>query len=230
MAELAVEHLHRHHSGHIYVANRTFERGLSMAAAYQGTAIRFDEIRDHIDKVDIIIGSTGAPNLVITRDMVKRIMRSRRNRPIFFIDIAVPRDIDPDINSLNNAYVYDIDDLKEVVDENKEDRRREAAKAERIIDEAVLQFERWYQGLGVVPTIKALRAKMEALARGELDKTLPSLTRLTPEDRQAIEKMVQATINKMLHDPTRYLKSDGCLGDRSASVDVARKLFGLDEH
>jgi glutamyl-tRNA reductase len=229
MAELAVEHLQGQRAGHIYVANRTFERGLAMASEYQGTAIRFEEIQDYIPEVDIVIGSTGAPNIVIGRDMVKGIMRGRRNRPIFFIDIAVPRDIDPAINSLNNVYVYDIDDLKGVVDENVEDRRREAAKAERIIDEAVIQFDHWYQSLNVVPTIKALRAKIEAVADAELEKALPSLAQITENERQCIERMIHSTINKILHDPTRYLKSNGCLGDRSASVDITRKLFGLDE-
>jgi glutamyl-tRNA reductase len=229
MAELAVEHLQRNRSGHIYVANRTFERGLAMASAYQGTAIRFEEIENYIDQVDIVIGSTGAADLVIRRDMVKGIMRGRRNRPIFFIDIAVPRNIDPTINSLNNAYVYDIDDLKGVVDVNIEDRQREATKAERIIEEAVIQFDHWYQSLDVVPTIKALRAKVESIAKAELEKSISSLSHLTDDDRQSIEKMIQATVNKMLHEPTRYLKSNGCFGDRSAAVDFARKLFGLDE-
>jgi glutamyl-tRNA reductase len=212
------------------VANRTFERGLAMAAGYDGTAIRFEEIPNYIDMVDIVISSTGASNLVIERDMVKGAMRGRRNRPIFFIDIAVPRDIDPKINNLNNVYVYDIDDLKGVVDENIEDRRREAAKAERIIDEAVIQFEQWYRSLDVVPTIKELRAKIEATAQAEFDKTLPMLSHLTESDRRAIEKMLQATVNKILHDPTRYLKSDGCLKDRrTVSVDFTRRLFGLDK-
>jgi glutamyl-tRNA reductase len=230
MAELAVEHLQRHHAGHIYVANRTFERGLTMAEGYKGTAIHFEEISDYINKVDVVISSTGAPDLVIRRDMVKGAMRGRRNRPIFFIDIAVPRDIDPDINSLNNVYVYDIDDLKGVVDENIEDRHREAAKAERIIDEAVIQFERWYQSLDVVPTIKDLRARIEATARAELDKTIPALSHLTESDRRAIEKMLQATVNKILHDPTQYLKNNGCLGGRrTVSVNFIRKLFRLDD-
>lgn len=230
MAELAVEHLQRHRAGHIYVANRTFKRGLAMAAEYQGTAIQFEEIVNYLNKIDIVISSTGAPNLVIERDMVKGVMRGRRNRPIFFIDIAVPRDIDPKINRLNNVYVYDIDDLKGVVDENIEDRRREAAKAERIIDEAVIQFEQWYQSLDVVPTIKALRAKIKTTAQAELDKIGPMLNHLPESDRQAIEKMLQTTVNKILHDPIRYLKSDGCMGDcRTISVDFTRKLFGLDK-
>ena len=227
MAELAVEHLIRHRSGHIFVANRTFERGMELATA--GTAIRFEEIPDYLRQVDIIISSTGAKGYILQKAHVKSVMRGRRNRPIFFIDIAVPRDIDPVINTLNNAYVYDIDDLKGVVDENIEDRNREALKADRIIDEAVINFRQWFQGLGVVPTIKALRSKMQNVAREEVRKTLQQMGHLSAQDQQAIERMTESLVNKVLHEPTRYLKSNGCQKDRAASLDIARKLFGLDD-
>ena len=229
MAELAVEHLIRHRSGHIFVANRTFERGMELATAYNGTAIRFEEIPDYLRQVDIIISSTGAKGYILQKAHVKSVMRGRRNRPIFFIDIAVPRDIDPVINTLNNAYVYDIDDLKGVVDENIEDRNREALKADRIIDEAVINFRQWFQGLGVVPTIKALRSKMQNVAREEVRKTLQQMGHLSAQDQQAIERMTESLVNKVLHEPTRYLKSNGCQKDRAASLDIARKLFGLDD-
>ena len=229
MAELAVEHLIRHRSGHIFVANRTFERGMELAAAYKGTAIRFEEIPDYLRQVDIIISSTGAKEYILQKAHVKAVMRGRRNRPIFFIDIAVPRDIDPAINALNNAYVYDIDDLKGVVDENIEDRNKEALKADRIIDEAVINFRQWFQELGVVPTIKALRLKMQSVAKEEVRKTLQQMDHLSTRDQQAIERMTESLINKVLHEPTRYLKSNGCQKDRAASLDIARKLFGLDE-
>ena len=110
-----------------------------------------------------------------------------------------------------------------------EDRQREAVKAERIIDEAVIQFRTWFEGLGVVPTIKALRAKVESVAMAEAQRTLSQLSHLAPEDRAAIEKMSRATVNKILHQPTSYLKSNGCQGDRAVSLDITRKLFGLDE-
>lgn len=229
MAELAVEHLIRQKCADIYVANRTFERGVQLADKYKGIPIRFGEISDHLSKVDIIISSTGAQGYILQKKHVKGVMRSRRNRPIFFIDIAVPRDIDPQINALNNVYVYDIDDLKEVVDENIEDRQREAVKADRIVDEAVIHFRQWYESLGVVPTIKALRAKISSAAKDEVEKTLQQMTHLSGADRQAIERMTHALVNKILHDPTHYLKSNGCQRDRAISLDVARKLFGLDE-
>ncbi len=229
MAELAVEHLIRQHIGAIFVANRTFERGVALADAFSGTAIRFEEIPEYLSQVDIIISSTGAQQYVIDRDQVKSVMRRRRNRPIFFIDIAVPRDIDPQINTLNNTYVYDIDDLKGVIDENIEDRNKEAIKAERIIDEAVIHFNRWLDGLGVVPTIKALRTKIKTLADEEVQKTMHQLNHLSAKDRKAITRMIDALTNKILHHPTDYLKSNGCQGERAESLDIARKLFNIDE-
>ena len=229
MAELAVEHLIRNKVGEIFVANRTFERGVELSNRFKGKAIRIEEIPDCLKVVDIIISSTGSPNFVIVRDQVKGVMRSRRNRPIFFIDIAVPRDIDPDINRLNNSYVYDIDDLKGVIEENIKDRNKESIKGERIVDEAVISFQHWYESLEVVPTIVALRNKIDTIARTEVDKTLQSLNNLSDNDCQAIHRMTNSLINKILHDPTIFLKSDGCYGDRFAYIDLTRRLFNLDD-
>jgi glutamyl-tRNA reductase len=229
MAELAVEHLIRNRVGNILVANRTFERGVDLAKKFNGTAIRFEEIIDCLEEVDIIISSTGSPDFIIRRDQVKGLMRSRRNRPLFFIDIAVPRDIDPQINRLLNTYVYDIDDLKGVIDENVEDRNREAVKAERIVDEAVIRFRQWFESLSAIPTVMALRNKMEAIAKTEVQKTLQSLNHLSDDDSQAIQRMTNALVNKILHDPTLFLKGNGCQGDRSVYLDVTRKLFNLDD-
>ncbi|CAB5120078.1 Glutamyl-tRNA reductase (EC [Olavius algarvensis associated proteobacterium Delta 3] len=228
MAELAVENLIRHHAGTIWVANRTFERGLELATRFGGRAIRLEEIPESLQHVDIIIGSTGATDLVITSDHVRAIMRRRKNRPLFFIDIAVPRDIDPAINRLTNCYVYDIDDLKEIIDENIEDRNREAIKGERIVEEATIRFSQWCDSLAVVPTIVALRRKMEDIIDEQIDKTLGGLKHFSETDREAFDRMKQALINKMLHDPTMFLKSNGCLGDRSLYLDVTRRMFNLD--
>ena len=228
MAELAVEHLIRNRAGEITVANRTFERGVELADRFSGKAIKFEEIIDGINDVDIIISSTGATDYVLKKSQIKQAMKNRRNRRLFFIDIAVPRDIDPAINRINNAYVYDIDDLKGIVDENIEDRQREAVKAQRIVDEAVIGFRRWYDTLEVVPTIVSLRGKVENLARQELEKTLGTLTHLSENDRQAIERMAGALVNKILHEPTNFLKKDGCRGNKAVSLDLTRKLFNLD--
>ena len=228
MAELAVEHLIRHQVGATYVANRTFENGLTLARRFKGTAIRFEEIEEHLKQVDIIISSTGAPGFVVTRDQVKPVIRARRNRPIFFIDIAVPRDIDPEINRLDHSYVYDIDDLKGVIEENIEDRQKEAVKGERIIDEAIIRFREWLDGLDVVPTIVALRKKLEAMAEVEIRRTAQGQG-MSAEAAEALQRMMGAFINKVLHEPTVFLKKDAMLGDKSAQIDTVRKLFKLDE-
>ena len=228
MAELAVEHLIRNQVSETLVANRTFENGLELSRRFNGKAIRFEEIAEHLRTVDIIISSTGAPGFVITRDIVKPVIRARRSRPIFFIDIAVPRDIDPEINRLDNSYVYDIDDLKGIIDENIEDRQKEAVKGERIIDEAVIRFREWHEALDVVPTIVALRGKLEAMAEAEIKRTVQNQG-MTAEASQALQRMMGSFINKVLHDPTMYLKRDGMLGDKSLHIDTVRKLFKLDE-
>ena len=230
MAELAVEHLIRHRSGDIFVANRTFERGVALAGRFHGKALRFEEIPDALQDVDIIISSTGSPDYILRRDQVKRVLRPRKNRPLFFIDIAVPRDIDPEINRLSNVYVYDIDDLKDVIEENVEDRNREARRAEGIIDETVVKFRQWYEGLDIVPTIVGLREKFYGIADAEIRKTLSqSLGHLSPEDGQAVRRMTNALVNKILHDPTLFLKRNGCFGEKSIYLDATRKLFRLDE-
>jgi glutamyl-tRNA reductase len=228
MAELAVEHLIRNKASEIYVANRTFENGVELAKKFNGKPIRFEEITNFLESIDIVISSTGSAEFVITRDQVKSVIRKRRNRPIFFIDIAVPRDIDPRVNRLTNSYVYDIDDLQGVVDDNIEDRQHEAIKGERIIDEAVIGFRQWYDGLEVVPTIIALRKKMESIAAAEIKKTLNS-NNIPADSASAIHKMTAALINKILHDPTMFLKKDdGMMEDKSLYIDTVRRLFKLD--
>jgi glutamyl-tRNA reductase len=230
MAELAVEHLIRNRVGDIFVANRTFERGMELANRFSGQALRFEEIPAALETVDIIISSTGAPQVVIGKDMVKQAVRNRRNRSLFFIDIAVPRDIDPDINKLSNCYVYDIDDLKGVIDGNMENRMKEAVKAERIIDESVILFGRWMEGLNVVPTIVDLKDRISAMARMELDKTLSSSLKHLPEkDAMALSRMMDAFVNKVLHDPIQFLKIKSSHRDEAASLSLARQLFNLDE-
>jgi len=228
MAELAVEHLIRHQAGQILVANRTFERAVELAGQFNGSAIKFEELIPSLEDVDIIISSTGSPDFILKRQQLKGMMRKRRNRPLFFIDIAVPRDIDPEINRLTNTYVYDIDNLKGIIEDNIEDRQREAVKGERIVDEAVLKFRHWFESLDIVPTIKALRSKMESIAASELKKTLQSRT-FSVKDSEAVQNMTRALVNKILHDPTDVLKRNGCQSGRSAYLDIARKLFKLDE-
>lgn len=229
MAELAVEHLIRNTaSGRLLVANRTFAAGVALAERFHGRAIRLEEIPENLKIADIIISSTGSPDFVITRDQVQPVMRPRKNRPLFFIDIAVPRDIDPAINRIANAYVYDIDDLQGVINENIETRQAESVKAARIVDESVVKFVEWVGHLAVVPTIIGLRKKLDAIAAMEMAKTLHALEHLSEDDRLAIERMVDAMVKKFLHDPTLFLKNPGSHRNKSVYLDFARKLFSLD--
>lgn len=227
MAELAVEHLIRYKIGSLVVANRTLERGMELAKKFNGNPVAFEEIPRVLETADIVVSSTGAKDYVLFAHQVKHVMRGRKNRPIFFIDIAVPRDIDPGINKLDNAYVYDIDDLKNVIQDNLEDRKKEAVKAERIVDEAAIQFRKWLENLSVVPTIVELRNKIETIAREELNKTTQSLHHLSAEDLMALDRMVHALTKKILHDPTMLLKSTESHWNKEAYLDLIHKLFNL---
>jgi len=228
MAELAVEHLLKQRIGKLYVANRTFERGVTLAEKFKGLTIRLEEIPDLLDQVDIIISSTGSTQLIITRDQVKAAMRARRHRPLFFIDIAVPRDIDPEINRLNNAYVYDVDDLQNIIDENIADRKKGALKGERIVDEGVIRFREWYDNLNVVPTIVSLRNKLRNIIEAEVFKTLPNVQSEQSVSDTTIQKMIDAMVNKIMHDPTRLLKQEGHHINKPVYLDLTRRLFKLD--
>lgn len=229
MAELAVEHLIRNTSSmNLLVANRTFSVGMALAGRFRGSAINLEEIQEYLKTVDIIISSTGSPNYVLTKDQVKPIMRFRKHRPLFFIDIAVPRDIDPAINRLPNAYVYDIDDLQGVISENIENRHAESVKAERIVEEAEIKFTEWFQSLDVVPTIVDLRKKLSAIMSAEFSKTLQTLPHLTETDRLAFDRLAESLIKKILHDPARFLKNPGSHRNKTVYLDFIRKLFHLD--
>lgn len=229
MAELAVEHLVTNRARPIFVANRTFERGLEIAEKFKGTAIRFEEVHDYLKQTDIVISSTGAPHYILVRGDFKGVMRARKNRPLFLIDIAVPRDIEPEINRITNVYVYDIDDLQDAIQENIEERKKEALKGKRIVDEAVVQFRRWFECLDVVPTIVALREKLEEIRQAEIKKTFASLTSASEKDRAAVDRLTVSLIKKILHDPTLFLKQRRHKDKKSLYVDIIRRLFDLDE-
>jgi glutamyl-tRNA reductase len=228
MAELAVEHLISNRVKHILVANRTFKNAVALAAKFNGEAVKFEERQAALEEVDIIISSTGATEYVLTRDQVKQAMKKRHHNTLFFIDIAVPRDIDPKINSISNAYVYDIDDLKNIVESNIEQRGKETVKAERYIEEAVVKFRKWLESLAIVPTIKALNDKMASIVELECKKTLSSLNHLSPEDIEAIRRMTQAIASRTIHDPILFLRNTGDHRDDSLYLNVTRQLFNID--
>jgi glutamyl-tRNA reductase len=200
---------------------------VGLARKFSGQAVKFEERHDALQKVDIIISSTGATDYVMTQDDVRKIMKKRHHNTLFFIDIAVPRDIDPKINDISNAYVYDIDDLKNIVESNIEQRGKETVKAQRFIDEAVVKFGEWMESLAIVPTIKALNDKMTAIVEMEFKKTLSSLNHLSQEDIDAIKRMTRAIATRTIHDPILFLRDTGDHRDDSLYLNVTRQLFNI---
>ncbi|MBU3953467.1 MAG: glutamyl-tRNA reductase, partial [Proteobacteria bacterium] len=190
--------------------------------------IQFEEREAVLAEVDIIISSTGATEYILTQDQVKRAMKKRQHKTIFFIDIAVPRDIDPKINRVSNAYVYDIDDLRSIVETNIAQREQETVKAGRFVEEAVVSFQKWMDSLSIVPTIKAINDKMTTIVEMEFNKTISSLNHLSPEDIEAVRRMTQAIATRAIHDPIRFLRNTGDHRDDSLYLNVTRQLFDLD--
>ena len=229
MCELAAQHLVRAGVKRVLVTNRTWERAVELAEQFHGEALPFSELTHALVRADIIISSTGSPDIIVGRKEASTVIKKRKNNPLFFIDIAVPRDIDPQVNSIDNVYLYDIDDLKEVAEANIKDRQHEARKAEAIVATEVEQFCRWYQSLESVPTIVSLQEKMEQIRKKELEKTLAALTKVSDKERRAMEALSEALVKKVLHGPITLLKKHGRNSEGESYVDVVKKLFQLDE-
>jgi glutamyl-tRNA reductase len=229
MCELAAQHLVRGGVKRILVTNRTWERALELAERFHGEAVPFSELSHALLRADIIISSTGSPDLVVSREEISGIIKKRKNSPLFFIDIAVPRDIDPQVNTIDNVFLYNIDDLQEVAEANIKDRRQEARRAEEIVADEAEKFCRWYQSLEVVPTIVSLQEKMEDMRTRELGKALSSLPHLSEKERKGMEALSEAIVNKILHGPVTFLKKTSRNSDGELYVDVVKKLFKLDE-
>lgn len=226
MAELAARHLVNNGVQDVLVVNRTYERGCELAGEFNGKAVRWENFLLELVHADIIICSTGAPTYVLLKDQMHKVMKERRQRPVFIIDISVPRNIDPEINKIDNVYLYSVDDLQEVVDTNIHGRKLEAEKAEEIIREEVETFNRWMSSLDSVPTIVALRQKAEDIRREELDKLKNRLPELNPDTQKAVEYMAAAIINKLIHPPMVALKED--CEDRDELIAMIKKLYGID--
>lgn len=230
MSELTAKHLVSCGAARILVANRTQARAEELAEHFGGSAVPFDALYEYLATTDIVISSTGATNFVITKDRLELAMRARRGAPLFLIDIAVPRDIDPAVNDLDDAYLYDIDALNHVVEANLEERAREAARAEAIIAEEIAAFERWLDSMEVVPTIAAIHSKADRIRRAELEKALRRLGPLSEKDVATIEALTEAIVNKTLHGPTQRLRKVAAEKDGYSYLETARYLFGLDEN
>lgn len=228
MAELAAEHLVGQGVAEVVVANRTLQRAINLARCYNGRAVSLEELLDQLQHVDIIISSTGSPDLILHKEDVRPVMRERRNRPLFFIDIAVPRDLDPAINDLDNVYLYDIDDLHNVVEMNKSERDKEAVRAQRIVAEEKLKFGKWLANMESTPTIIQLRGVIEGHVRSEVEKTLGRFEEMDEQPRLGLEKMVAAITGKIAYPSLQYLKSDNHCVSLHDRIKTIRELYQLD--
>ena len=229
MGELAARHLVNSGIKEIFIANRTFERAVKMAKAFNGTPVMFREILHYLKRADIIVTSTAARDFIITPEIVKEAMRERRNSPAFFIDIAVPRNIDPKVNKVSNVYLFDVDDLQGVVAANLKEREKEARYAEKIVMEELEGFCKWVSSLNVVPTIKSLRERFEEIRKQEVEKTLPGLKNVTDKEKKSLEAMTSAIINKILHHPVTHLKKEHDSVEGDLYIEATRKLFDLSD-
>lgn len=228
MSELAAKHLLRSGASPIFVANRTPERAVELAQAFHGTAVRFEELFEVLPKADVVISSAGAPHFIVGKEQAERLAAARRSRPIFFVDIAVPRNIDPAVNEVDNVFVYDIDDLQQVVDANKKQRERDAAWAEEIVREEVRKTMRRLASRDLVPTIVALEKRLNLIRENELDRLKGRLGALTPEQHEAVDTLTRGIINKILHGPLQELKSRAGEPEQGTFVQFIRRIFGLE--
>ena len=228
MSELAARHLMNHGAKKVLIANRTHARALQMAEDFQGVAVPFEDLSESLREVDIVISSTGAPGYIIRREMIVEVLRRRKNRLLFLIDIAVPRDIEPAAGQIDNVYLYNIDDLQDYVDENRQNREKEARKAALIIDEEVLTHQSWINTLQVVPTIVSLREKLEGIVRSEMGRSGSWFLQMNEEERRRIENLIGAIVNKILHDPITGLKEESRDNDALPYIAAIRRLFRLD--
>jgi glutamyl-tRNA reductase len=229
MTELAARHLLAHGAASIFVANRTYDRAIRLAQKFNGQAIEFNRLYETCDRADIVITSTGAPHAIFRREHGELFLSRRKNRPMFFIDIAVPRDVDPEMNKLDGIFVYDIDDLQQAVASHVADRRKEAEKADDIINDEVERFQARIQTLDIVPTIVSLQDHLETIRQAEIDRVRGRLGTISPEQELAIEALTRGIVNKIMHTPISTLKTAARESEATTVVELVRRLFNLQE-
>jgi glutamyl-tRNA reductase len=226
MAELAARHLVSGGIREIVVANRTHSTGQKLAGEMGGRAVRFEDFLEEMAHSDIVICSTGAPTYVVTKPQMQSVMKKRKQKHVFIIDISVPRNIDPEINGMENVYLYNVDDLQDVANAGLDERRREAERAEGIVEEEIETFQRWQSTLDAVPTIVALREKAESIKNSELEKIINRLPSLGEQEKKALEQVANSIINKIIHPPTAALKQDS--EDKDVLIATIKRLYELD--
>jgi glutamyl-tRNA reductase len=227
MAKLTGIHFQSQHVKQITIASRTLQSAQSLASRLDGTAVPWDRVDAALASADIVVTATGASEPVLTRSRIDDAMRSRRGRPLFIIDIAVPRDVEASVGSLDQVFLYNIDDLRTIVQENLTRRGAELARAEAIVDEEVAKYTAWMQSREIVPTVVALRQRFEAIRRAELQRLEPKLSGLPPDARARIDEVTRLIVEKLLLTPTEQLKSVSDQAMIVAYADALNRLFSL---
>src|SRR5271167_3386519 len=227
MCELAARHLLAHGAASLFVANRTYDRAIRLAQKFNGQAIEFNRLYDTCERADIVITSTGSPHFIFKPEHGQKLMALRKNKPMFFIDIAVPRDVDPEMNRVEGLFVYDIDDLQQAVSSHVADRKKEAEKAEAIVNGEVDRFHARLQTLDVVPTIVSLQDHLETIRQAEIDRVRGRLGTLTADQELAVEALTRGIVNKIMHTPISTLKTAALDPQSTTVIDLVRRLFNL---
>jgi len=228
MAELAAQHLKGAGASRLLVANRTFVTAAGLASKFGGEAVEFEALGSRLAEADIVICSTAAGGYVITPEMARSALEARRKRPAFYIDISVPRNVDPAVGRIANLFVFDVDDLESVVASNIRERERESERAELIIESEVMGFQQALRSLDIGPTVAAIRRKMDDIARGELTRQRGRLGELTPEQERAVEQLLASVVNKISHPVINRLRRSHDTGEEE-NVQAWRDSFGVEE-
>lgn len=227
MAELAAQNLEENGASNVYIANRSYERAVKLADAHGWQARAFGDLPFLLEHVDIVISSTGSPVFVIEPELIEKVMRRRKYRALFLVDIAVPRDVDPRVGEIENVYLYNVDDLEQITRKNQEDRQREVDKAVVVVRDEVQRHGRWMAEATITPTIASLRKRVMAIREAELERSDKTLRTLSDDQRAVVERMTMAMVNKFLHEPTVRLKRESSGVDGQRLVEAVRDLFAL---
>jgi glutamyl-tRNA reductase len=227
MSELAARHLRRSGAAHIFVTNRTYERAQELAVLFQGTPIEYNRFLGILPEVDILIASSGAPHYILNKEEMQRVISARRNKPMFLIDIAVPRNIEPSVNEIDNVFLYDIDDLQEVVNANLRERIKEAERAEEMVTQEVERMMARLKVQEVAPTIVSLQEQLEHIRAAEIERMRRKLGPLTPEQEEALDGLTRGIVNKIAHGPISELRRQAGRPEGGHIVDAIRQVFHL---
>ncbi len=229
MSEQTLKHLVDAGVESVIVANRTFQRAVALAEQYGGEAITFDEFPQQMADADIVVSSSAAPHPIVTVDKLRPQLGNRRGRPLFLVDIAVPRDIEPEVGQLPNVYLFDIDDLQGVADKYRAERAKEVDKVQGLVESELNRFMHWLGGRGALPLVKDLRQQVEAVRDAECERFLRKMPELDPREQELVRQMMHSFANKLLHSPTTEIRKRAGVRDESDYVETVRRLFGLDD-